>query len=396
MASLLPVALAGAILANALVAWTPRYWSTTVGIAGVSLVAVIWALAWPRAALSKETLVVALIGLWGPLQLTIGVSVLPVLTVRSSVIWMMCAVTFIVASQVLREKPDQERFLRTILWGTTGIAVVAMLQAYRLPVMVFGIFPADPSVVGTLYYKNHFAGLMELAGPIALWEVRNGKVLAGGLSYGALFAATVVSLSRAGTIGMATELVIFIAIMVFSRQWRMKPALGAVALVIAMAAGASTIAGTQRLWDRMQESSPYHLRAQIARSTFDMIAERPLLGFGMGTWRPVYRRFARLDDGLIVNEAHNDLAQWASEGGIPFLLFMTGLVVWLGPRALRSMWGFGIIVVFAHCYVDYILRVTALQFLWFALAGGLGQNVMSRERHRSDSTAARALTSEQA
>jgi len=366
---LLPVALASAILLNILVNWTLRYWPVAVGIVGISLVALVWALSARHIALPPETALVALIGVWGPLQLLFHISVLPVLTVQSSLIWMMSAITFILASQILRGKTAQQLFLRFVLWVTTGIALIAMLQATTDPVRVFGIFAAEPSVVGTMYYKNHFAALMELVAPIALWEIRNGKVLKGGLCYAALFAATITSLSRAGTIGVLAELVIFLVIMVSSRQWSMQAALGIIGALLLMVAGASAIAGTERLWDRMQESSPYHLRAQVARSTVDMIAERPWFGFGMGAWRPAYRRFARLDDRLIMNEAHNDLAQWASEGGIPFLLLIVGLTAWLGRRIFQSVWALGLIVVLAHCYVDYALRTPPLQFLWFAIAG---------------------------
>ncbi len=73
----------------------------------------------------------------------------------------------------------------------------------------------------------------------------------------------------------------------------------------------------------------------------------------------------------IANEAHNDLAQWAAEGGISFLIFMTGLVVWLARRVFQSVWALGLLAVFAHCYVDYALRAPPLQFLWFAIAGAL-------------------------
>lgn len=369
----LPAAFAVAILANILVAWTPHYWSATVGITGISLVAIAWAVSSPRIMLPRQTILAVAIGAWGPLQVIFNTSVLPSITLRSSLIWMMCCVSFILGSQILRSSHSRHAFLRIMLWAVTGLAVEAMLQASSLPVKVFGIIPADASVVGTIYYRNHFAALMEMVAPIALWEVRNGKVMAGGLCYAAMFAATVTSLSRTGTIVILTELLVFIAIMVLGRQLKLSSALAVAGALSLLVVAAAMVAGTEKLWERMQESNPYHQREQLVRSTVDMIAERPKLGFGMGTWRFVYPRFARYDDALIANEAHNDLAQWVSEGGIPFLLFMTGIVVWMGKRVFQSIWGLGLLAVFAHCYVDYALRFPPLQFLWFGIAGALTQ-----------------------
>jgi O-antigen ligase len=188
-----------------------------------------------------------------------------------------------------------------------------------------------------------------------------------------MFAATLTSASRAGVIGMLAELLVFMALMVLERRLKASPALAVVGVLALLVTGAGMIAGIDRTWSRMQESSPYHLREQLTLSTMDMIRERPGLGFGMGTWRSIYPRFARYDDALIANEAHNDLMEWASEGGIPFLLLMTSLVAWLGKRIFQSVWAIGLIAVFIHSYVDYPLRSSSLLFLWFAIAGAVTQ-----------------------
>lgn len=379
----LAIGLAAAILANILVAWTLRYWPTAVGITGISLVAAAWAFSGLRIRLPLEMAVVCLVACWGPAQLIVHSSVLPSVTVVNSLSWIAYAVTFFLASQLLREKENREIFLRVMLWAGVGLGVLAMLQASMVPVKVFGIIPVDPSVVGTIHYKNHFAALMELIAPIALWEVRKGKIAAGGIAYAILVAATITSLSRAGTIGILSELVLFAAIMVFSRQWQMRTALGVTGALVLLVVAASLVTGTRALWDRMEESNPYAMRGAVARSTVEMVSERPWLGFGLGTWPPSYTRFARLDNGLVMNEAHNDLLQWAAEGGIPFFVLMAALVCWLGGRLYRSVWGLGVLVVFAHCYVDYALRRPPVAFLWFALAGAVTAAEVTRPRERN-------------
>ena len=86
------------------------------------------------------------------------------------------------------------------------------------------------------------------------------------------------------------------------------------------------VAGWDVIWKRLQEPNPYALRKDFLLSSLEMVRDRPLTGFGLGTWSEVYPGFARFDDGLFANQAHNDWAQWAAEGGIPFFLLMLGVV----------------------------------------------------------------------
>jgi len=95
-----------------------------------------------------------------------------------------------------------------------------------------------------------------------------------------------------------------------------------------------------------------------------------LTGFGLGTWSEVYPGFARFDDGLFANQAHNDWAQWAAEGGIPFFLIMLAVVAGALRPAFRSLWGLGLLAVFIHCLVDYPMQQRpALAAFFFALLG---------------------------
>jgi O-antigen ligase len=102
-----------------------------------------------------------------------------------------------------------------------------------------------------------------------------------------------------------------------------------------------------------------------------MIHERPAMGFGLGTWSTAYPAYAYADDGLFANQAHNDWAQWAAEGGLPFFLFLLSIAVWSVRPAARSLWGVGVVSVFLHCLVDYPIQRPALGGLFFVLLGAL-------------------------
>ncbi len=365
------VLFAAVLLAGILVAWEPRYWHTAVAVVALSLGAAVWAIIAGEVDLPWETMLVIPVGLWGFAQLALHATVVPSMTMRASIAWAGCLAAFVCASQILARRSDRDTFLNVLMWTITGLAALSMMQAHSVPVRVFGIIPAESSVVGTMFYKNQFAGLMELGAPLALWRVMRGRVAVGGVCYAIMFAATVTSLSRAGTILVLCELVVFVGIMLLDRGLGARQALMLAGVMLLLIAGASLVAGVNDISDRMREANPYHMREQLADSTFRMIAARPWTGFGLGTWRAVFPGYATLDMAVIANEAHNDLAQWGSEGGLPFLALVLALPLALGWRALRSVWGLGLLAVMVHCYVDYPLREPALQFVWFGLAGAV-------------------------
>ena len=100
------------------------------------------------------------------------------------------------------------------------------------------------------------------------------------------------------------------------------------ALAIALSIGFVYAAGFDVLIKKLQQSDQIAVRRSINQSSLEMIRERPLLGWGLETYVPVYRMFAHYDDGTYVNRAHNDWLQWAAEGGIPFALFMLVVFGW--------------------------------------------------------------------
>jgi O-antigen ligase len=266
-----------------------------------------------------------------------------------------------------------------MLWAITFLAVEAMLQMYTSPGRVFGIFPAVDGVVGTFYYKNWFAALMELGAPIALWQVYNSKIVAGGLCYAAMFAATLSSASRMGVILVLAEFVVALMLFVVGRRMRLKSALSVVGVLGLLVAAASGVAGTGKILERLQESNAYALRGTLLSSTLKMIPVHPWVGSGIGTWPSEYPRFATYDWNLYVNAAHNDWAQWASEGGVPFFLLIAALVIWLAKPSLQSVWGLGVLSVMIHSFMDYPLQDPALLFFWFTLAGALAHSGVSKE-----------------
>jgi O-antigen ligase len=128
-------------------------------------------------------------------------------------------------------------------------------------------------------------------------------------------------------------------------------------------------AGPAEMLTRFRKNDPYAGRREYSEASLRMIRVHPLMGFGLGTWDAAYPGYATSDEGLHVNQAHDDWVQWAAEGGLPFFALLLWIVVWTVPRALRSGWGVGLIAIFVHCVVDYpIQRIPVALVMFIMLA----------------------------
>jgi O-antigen ligase len=133
----------------------------------------------------------------------------------------------------------------------------------------------------------------------------------------------------------------------------------------------TAVVGGRATLQRFREPESYRVRREFLRSSLAMIADRPWIGFGLGTWPVSYPAYARFDNGLTANHAHNDWAEWTVEGGLPFVTLLALLAAWSIARAAHSPWAIGIVAVFAHSLVDYPLREPALAAVLFAMLGAL-------------------------
>jgi O-antigen ligase len=135
------------------------------------------------------------------------------------------------------------------------------------------------------------------------------------------------------------------------------------ALIFLMGAGTLVV--------RLVEPDPLSVRREIFRSAWTMVQSRPWTGYGLGTFSNVYPEFAEFDPGTHVEHAHNDWLEWAAEGGIPFAALWAFFAIVIAPRALRSIWGVGILAAFLHALVDYPFARLGIAAWFFALVGAL-------------------------
>jgi O-antigen ligase len=188
----------------------------------------------------------------------------------------------------------------------------------------------------------------------------------------ALFASVIAGGSRAGAILCLGEILV-IPLIAYARKIVSGAALARVlGGSLAVAAILTAVVGWETIWNRLQEPNPYAFRAELVRSSMEMIRDRPVTGFGLGTWADAYPAYAHFDDGRFVNQAHNDWIQWAAEGGLPFFAVIVGIVILSVRPAVRSLWGLGMLAVFAHCLLDYPMQQRpALATFFFAMLGAV-------------------------
>jgi O-antigen ligase len=194
---------------------------------------------------------------------------------------------------------------------------------------------------------------------------------------GTMFASVIAGASRAGAALLGLEaLAVLLLAMVRGLAVRKLRSAFISLLIFTLLFG--SVVGWKKVWQRFQDPKPYKYRKEMLISTLAMVRAKPWVGFGLGTFEDVYRGYALFDDGTTVDHAHNDWAEWAAEGGLPFATLMVVLALWSVPRAARSIWGLGIISVFLHSLVDFHLQKPAIAAWMFVLLGAVSAEANSR------------------
>jgi len=321
---------------------------------------------------------VYLIPLWGLIQILAHTTASSVETRGAVLRWGALAGVFFLTQTVARTRTARRDILSAFLIFATAMAVLCLTQLFTSEGKVLWIFPTGyPDVYATFPYYNNYAQFVELALPIALWRaLREGwrswwYALAGGL----LYASVIGSASRAGSVLCTAELLTMLAIGLVRLR---DPETGlptrsttAILLIVPVLAAAFTLAvGWERVWLRFQENDPYLMRREFVVAAVDMARQRPLTGYGLGTFPEVYQRYAIKDFPFYANHTHNDWAEFAADGGVPFLLLVLIPFAACVPTAVRNPWGLGLIAVMLHACVDYPFprpAVSGWMFLMLAL-----------------------------
>ena len=330
---------------------------------------------------------VYLIPIWGLIQILAHTTTSTVDTRQAILRWGALAGVFFLSQIVGGTRKARRNFLSAFLIFATVMAVLSLTEMFTSEGRVLWIFPSGyPDIYGTFQYYNNYAQFVELALPIALWRgLREGwhswwYALAGGV----LYASVIGTGSRAGSVLCTAEL---LAMMVIGLVRLRDPETGlptrsttAMLLMVPVLATGFTLAvGWEHVWLRFQNNDPYLTRREFFVAAVDMARHRPLTGYGMGTFPEVYQRYAIKDFPFYANHTHNDWAEFAADGGVPFLLLVLIPFAACVPTAIRNPWGLGLIAIMLHACVDYPFPRPAVSGWMFVLLALLYMSRMPDE-----------------
>jgi O-antigen ligase len=328
--------------------------------------------AW-RKSLPHHPALVPLAGavLWAAAQLRLGVSVSPAATGDQAWNWFTFFLVCGLSAGAGSDPAGRRLLLRILVISGMILATVSALQQVSSGGRIFWLFPSGftEGVLGPFVNRNQYSAWVELLLPAALYlaagrsRYRGVYVCAAAVLYGSVIAGA----SRSGFLLTTAEAVLTLALLALHKRLPRKVFIQFAGFALL----ATLVAGWQGLLTRFQTTSVDLVRVDALRASLQMVKDHPWTGTGLGTWSQIYPRYAGFDPGAFVNQAHNDWAQWAAEGGIPFavlLLFFAGLCC---RPAFRSIYGLGILAFLTHALIDYPMQQRPELAAWFFAIAGL-------------------------
>ncbi len=288
--------------------------------------------------------------------------------------------------------------LRTFLWLILGTGIfLALFGLIKFSgIEIFPWFhyedlPDFGALTSTYGNPNHIAGFFEMAIPLVfgllLADRRDKRSLVLFLPIILLFGvALILSLSRGGWTCTMLGLIFFLVVLLFSKDFpRFKTVITVTcSFVVAVLVLLSSYPAVQELLTVRQvidQAGGAEGRLQISQAVVAMILEKPVLGFGPGTFSFTFFKFQPPAISGWYTMAHNDYVHFTAEMGILLPVIMIWMIValfWHGFMKLRtpsllvrgatlgSM--AGIIAILCHSYIDFNLHIPANALFFTILA----------------------------
>ncbi len=352
------------IAAGVLAAWIPHRWPWHIEQVLVFALAAISVWRRERPGIAPIHVLLLAPAAWALIQLANGVTVYRWATADAALLWFAWAACAWIASSL-----DTERAITALGWFGGGVSIAAILGEFTAPGKALWLFDTgfDSRVMGPFVNPNQYAAFIELTLPAMLVQARGSWPAA---AMAAVMGVSVlVGGSVAGTALVALETPVVLWLM-WRRRDQVRPGMSLIALLALFVILFAGVTGWSTLAARFDRTQAAVERASLTKSTIRMAMDRPVAGWGLGTWSQVYPAYATFDTGHFDNQAHNDWAQWAAEGGVPFLLLMIAIAAVIAKPAWDSIHGIGLLFVLVHCLAEYHFQQRpAFGALYFAVAG---------------------------
>ena len=371
-------------------------WSIFVLEAGTALLFLCW--------LAKQWVDEELVLRWNPIflpmtafaalivaQLGLHRSAYPHDTRASALLFCAYGTLCFLSQQVLR-RGSQARKLAVIftVYGA-AVAALALLQGVAPNGKLYWL--REPHLGGWIYgpyvNHNHYAGLMELLVPIplvlALTRLAEDRERIAAAIVAAVMVSTIfLSGSRGGMLAILVEMAVLAAVL-FRHKRGLRTALGLGAFAIVLVSllvwlgGKQLSARVSSISDESKTEISGGMRTSIYRDTVHMFRQRPVLGWGLGTFPVVFPQFRSFYTNFFVNEAHNDYLQLLAETGVAGFAVMLWFLVVAYRQASTKMASWmtdisgavtlactlGITGILVHSLVDFNLQIPANAALFY-------------------------------
>jgi O-antigen ligase len=300
---------------------------------------------------------------------------------------MLC---FLVTQALQRSSQARKIAIALTVYGFV-LSALALLQGISSNGKLFWL--RTPRMGGWIYGSyvnhNHYAGLMELLVPIplvlSLSHLAHEKArIAAGIAAVVMVGTIFLSGSRGGMIAIFVELIV-LAVVLLRQKRSMRIAIGVGAFAVVLVSLLVWLGGkelTTRVSSISKETRSEisgGMRLSIDRDTLHMFRQKPILGWGLGTFPVVYPQFRSFYTNFFVNEAHNDYLQLLAEMGIVGFGIMVWFVVVLYRRVRRKIGNWtsnmsaavtlactlGFTGIFVHSLVDFNLQIPANAALFY-------------------------------
>jgi hypothetical protein len=361
---------------------------------------------------STSFIPIALFAALVALQLATGHTAYWFITWRSALLWLAYGMIFFVTTQSLYRTSQIKSFAFFFVAFGFLIALFSIVQQFTWNGNLYWVVPNRQNgwVYGPYVDHAHYAGLMEMLVPIPLvfammsrWQ-QPQRVLFG---FAALLMASTIFLSQSlgGIVAFGVQL-LFLAIIIGVRQRSRRQlllllVLGALLVLWLMMLSPGGISERiVRLQDPLGKAGAGN-RIRIVKDSLKMIAARPVLGWGLGTFPVAYPSFRSFYTNFFVNAAHNDYIQIAVETGLTGFAFVCCFIVMFYRTALQRVANWrtevrsamtlaavvGVTGILIHSLSDFNLQIPANAALFFAFTALATGEFPGRSETRTSSPA---------
>lgn len=317
-----------------------------------------------------------------------------------------------------------DTFSQALLYLTYGLLAFLTIQTLRrssqakalaVAITVYGVAVASFALLqglspnGKLYWlrtnrsgwiygpyvsHNNYAGLMEMLVPIplvlCLTRYAQGHLRTAIAAGAALMAGTIfLSGSRGGMISFVAEMILFAVVLIKMRKGTKVAAGVGVFAVVTVAlllwvGGMEFARRVSTIGAETKQELSGGLRWTIDKDGLRMLAHKPILGWGLGTFPVAYPQFRTFYTTFFINDAHDDYLQFAVETGVVGVALILWFLVAMYRNALRKLpdWPddingavtlaclLGCTGILVHSFVDFNLQIPA-NAAWFYVLCGL-------------------------